>query len=197
MGEPFKSRQHNYWNNRGYDVLCLFSLVEKWQFFAFLWQETKFGGRERILLSNIFWYSLAVINCLHIFNSPTSADENAPQMIIPPPTCFTVVEMHSGLNLPSDLWRQLSGASRQISNIDSSLHRTLWNQSESQFPYWPKSAICPECFSERLIQGNQTQVEAIQPIMPVRTPLSFINKDPNRRELFLEKGPVWGSRSIF
>ena len=29
--------------------------------------------------SNIFWYSLAVIDCSHLISSPTPADKNAPQ----------------------------------------------------------------------------------------------------------------------
>ena len=88
--------------------------------------------------SHIFWYSFEVIDCSHLISSPTPADENSPQTMILPPPCFAVVEMHSGLHLSPDLQRQRSGTSLQNSDLDSSLHRTLWNQSESQFAYSAK-----------------------------------------------------------
>jgi len=40
---------------------------------------------------NVFRCSLGVIDCSHLNSSPTPAEENAPQTMVPPPPCFTVV----------------------------------------------------------------------------------------------------------
>ena len=59
----------------------------------------------------------------------------------PLPPCLTVVEMHSLLYFSPDLRTQLSGASACNWNLDSSLHTTLLNHSESSFPYSAKNFI--------------------------------------------------------
>lgn len=94
-------------------------LVENW-LVCFFSPRNDFWRLGSNSFSHVFCYSLAVIDCSpHLIGSPIPADEN-------------VFKMLSGLTLSPYLWRKYSGASLQSSNLDSSLHRSLPNQSESK-----------------------------------------------------------------
>ena len=90
---------------------------------------------------NILLYSKALIDFSQWSSSPVPAAEKAPHTMTPLPPCLTVVEMHSLLYFSPDLRTHLSGASACNWNLDSSLHPTLLNHSESNFPYSAKNLI--------------------------------------------------------